>query len=113
MNKLSRFQKTSFNFLLLFLVFFFIYGFVIGENSAGGGGYNGDFQTTFKNLQLFVNNNFLEAIRLTTNNDLYYTNRPPLLYILHSLLNPFSNNKELYRLSVFFISLLVPFFFYL
>jgi hypothetical protein len=61
MNKLSRFQKTSFNFLLLFLVFFFIYGFVIGENSAGGGGYNGDFQTTFKNLQLFVNNNFLEG----------------------------------------------------
>jgi hypothetical protein len=50
---------------------------------------------------------------LTTDNNLYYTNRPPLLYILHSLLNPFSNNKELYRLSVFFISLLVPLFFYL
>jgi hypothetical protein len=113
MNKLSRFQKILFSCLLLFLFFFFIYGFVIGENSAGGGGYNGDFKTTFENLQLFVNNNFLEAIRLTTDNNLYYTNRPPLLYILHSLLNPFSNNKELYRLSVFFISLLVPLFFYL
>lgn len=113
MNKLSRFQKISFSCLLLFLFFFFIYGFVIGENSAGGGGYNGDFQTTFENLQLFVNNNFLEAIKLTTDNNLYYTNRPPLLYILHSFLNPFSKNKELYRLSVFFISLLVPLFFYL
>ena len=113
MNKLSRFQKISFSCLLLFLFLFFIYGFVIGENSAGGGGYNGDFQTTFENLQLFVNNNFLEAIKLTTDNNLYYTNRPPLLYILHSFLNPFSNNKELYRLSVFFISLLVPLFFYL
>ena len=113
MNKLSRLQKISFSCLLLFLFFFYIYGFVTGENSAGGGGYNGDFQTTFDNLQLFVNNNFLEAIKLTTDNNLYYTNRPPLLYILHSFINPFSNNKELYRLSVFFISLLVPFFFYL
>ena len=75
MNKLSRFQKISFSCLLLFLISFFIYGFVTGENSAGGGGYKGDFQTTFENLQLFVNNNFLEAVRLTANNNLYYTNR--------------------------------------
>ena len=113
MNKLYFFHKALLTFLLFFLVFFYIYGYIIGENSAGGGGYNGDFQTTFNNLQLFINNNFFESLKLTTDNNLYYTNRPPLLYILHSFLNPFSNNKEFYRLSVFFISLLVPFFFYL
>ena len=100
-------------FLLFFLITFFIYGFLVGENSAGAGGYNGDLLATFTNLQLFINNNILQSIKLTADNNLYYSNRPPLLYILHSALNPFASDLELYRLSVFIASFLVPLFFYL
>ena len=105
-------KKISF-FLLFFLITFFIYGFLVGENSAGAGGYNGDLLATFTNLQLFINNNILQSIKLTADNNLYYSNRPPLLYILHSAFNPFASDLELYRLSVFIASFLVPLFFYL
>jgi hypothetical protein len=113
MIKLNFPQKISLIFLLFFLIFYFFYGFFIGENSAGGGGDDGDIKSTFKNLKLFVDNNILESIRLTTDHDLYYSNRPPLLYILHSVLNPFASDIEFYKRSVFFVSLLVPLFFYL
>jgi hypothetical protein len=113
MNKLNFFQKTLLAFLAFFLIFFFFYGFIVEENSAGAGGYNGDILATFNNLQLFVNNNILESIKLTRDNSLYYTNRPPLLYILQSALNPFASDLQLYIWSVFFISCLTPFFFYI
>jgi len=113
MNKLNFFQKTSLVFLAFFLIFFFYYGFIVGENSVGAGGYNGDILATFNNLQLFVNNSILESIKLTKDHNLYYTNRPPLLYILQSALNPFASDIELYKWSVFFISCLTPLFFYL
>lgn len=113
MNELNFFQKTSLVFVAFFLIFFFVYGFIVGENSAGAGGYNGDILATFNNLQLFVNNSFLESIKLTNDHNLYYTNRPPLLYILQSALNPFASDIELYKRSVFFISCLTPLFFYL
>ena len=113
MNELNFFQKTSLVFVAFFLIFFFVYGFIIGENSAGAGGSNGDILATFNNLQLFVNNSFLESIKLTNDHNLYYTNRPPLLYILQSALNPFARDIELYKRSVFFISCFTPLFFYL
>ena len=112
MSIVSPFQKILICFLVFLIAIYFLYGFYVNENAAGGGGYNGDLSAVFKNLQLFVNNNFIESIKLTTNNYLYYTNRPPLLYILHSWLNPYSKNLELFRLIVFFISILTPFFFY-
>jgi len=112
MSRASPFQKILVSFLVFLIVIYFLYGFYVNENAAGGGGYNGDLSSVFKNLQLFVNNNFIESIKLTSNNYLYYTNRPPLLYILHSWLNPYSENLELFRLIVFFISILTPFFFY-
>ncbi len=112
MSRVSLFQRILLSFLTSLIVIYFFYGFYINENSAGGGGYNGDLSAVFKNLQLFVNNNFIESIKLTKNNYLYYTNRPPLLYILHSWLNPYSNNLELFRLIVFFISVLTLFLFY-
>ena len=112
MSRVSPFQKILISFLVFLIAIYFVYGFYVNENAAGGGGYNGDLSAVFKNLQLFVNNNFIESIKLTTNNYLYYTNRPPLLYILHSWLNPYSKNLELFRLVVFFISILTPFFFY-
>jgi hypothetical protein len=108
MNIINSLEKKISFFLLFFLIAFFIYGFLVGENSAGAGGYNVDLLATFSNLQLFINNNILQSIKLTADNNLYYSNRPPLLYILHSSLNPFASDLWLYRLSVFFISCLVP-----
>ena len=92
MSRASPFQKILISFLVFLIAIYFLYGFYVNENAAGGGGYNGDLSAVFKNLQLFVNNNFIESIKLTSNNYLYYTNRPPLLYILHSWLNPYSEN---------------------
>ena len=43
----------------------------------------------------------------------FETNRSPLLYMLHGLLNPFAETKIGYRRSVFVISLLVPVLFFL
>lgn len=112
MKKINFFQKILIICLLFLITFSYFYGFYINENIAGGGGYTGDLSAVFKNLQMFVNNKFIDSIKLTTDNNLYYTNRPPLLYILHSWLNPYSNNLELFRLTVFFISFFVPILFY-
>ena len=71
MSRVSLFQRILLSFLTSLIVIYFFYGFYINENSAGGGGYNGDLSAVFKNLQLFVNNNFIDSIKLTTNNYLY------------------------------------------
>ena len=113
MNNLNLSQKIILNIISFFLIFFFIYGFLIKENSAGAGGYTGDLLATFNNLQLFINNNFYQAIKLTPDSNAYYSNRPPLFYILHSIFNPFAGDLKKYIYSVFFISSLVPIFFYL
>jgi hypothetical protein len=113
MKDLNSSQKIILNIISFFLIFLFIYGFLIGENSAGAGGYNGDLLATFSNLQLFINNNFYQAIKLTANSEVYYSNRPPLFYILHSIFNPVAGDLKKYIYSVFFISSLVPIFFYL
>ena len=113
MKNLNLSQKIILNIISFFLIFFFIYGFLIEENSAGAGGYKGDLLATFSNLQLFINNNFYQAIKLTANSEVYYSNRPPLLYILHSIFNPVAGDLKKYIYSVFFISSLVPIFFYL
>ena len=113
MKDLYSSQKIILNIISFFLIFLFIYGFLIEENSAGAGGYNGDLLATFSNLQLFINNNFYQAIKLTANSEVYYSNRPPLFYILHSIFNPVAGDLKKYIYSVFFISSLVPIFFYL
>ena len=100
-------NKTNY-FISLILVFFsfgyFVFGFIVGENSAGAGGYNGDFLHVWPNLQIYLNNDLKAAI---TSQD-FYSNRSPLAYIIHKYLNPLTNNQFNYRLSVFFISLLIP-----
>ena len=104
--------KSSYKFLAIVLIllsfFSFFAGFYLDENSAGGGAYNGDWKFLWGNLQLFINNDFYAAI---THENLL-TNRTPLLYILHSSLNPFVENEIFYRRSVFIISLTVPMLFY-
>ena len=53
-------QKNSyykfFSFILIFLsISSFFFGFIYGENSAGAGTLNNDFQNVWKNLQTFLN----------------------------------------------------------
>ena len=100
-------SKNSILFFLssfLILVYFF-YGYYVDENSAGAGGYGGDFQSIWNNLKILE-----ESIILNINNSSYNDSRPPLSYILHILFNPFINDQELFRHSVLLISLIVPFF---
>ena len=96
------FNTNSFTILI---VIYFFYGFIIGENSAGAGPY--DFELIWSNLELIK-----QSIFLNLDNQLYNDSRPPLSYIIHSLINPFSKDKESFRLSVLIISCLVPILFF-
>ena len=90
-------------FLSIIILSYFFYGFYSDENSAGAGGYNGDFNLIWDNLILLK-----EGIILNLNSPDYSDSRPPLSYILHIYLNPFINNQEEFRISNLIISLLVP-----
>ena len=104
-------EKISHNFFVFSLssiiLIYFFYGFFTNENAAGAGGYNGDFKLIWQNLTLFK-----EGIIVNLNNYNYNDSRPPLSYILHILLNPFTYNIEVFRLSNFLISFLIPFLLY-
>ena len=106
-------EKINFhnNYILLplsiFLIFNFFYGFYANENSAGAGGYEGDFKLIWNNLQLFQ-----QGIIGNFDNPLYTDSRPPLSYMLHTIFNPFVNEKEAFRLSTLFISSIVPLLFF-
>ena len=71
-------------FFSLILVVYYIYGFYIDENSAGAGGYTGDFEIIWGNLLLLQDDIFSNLNSLS-----YRDSRPPTAYILHILLNPF------------------------
>jgi len=103
------------SFLLILLsTFSFFLGFYLDENSAGGGSYVGDWVFAWSNLQTFLNNDIFTAIKITSevNIEEYGSNRPPLLYMLHKLFNPFAESEIGYRRSVFIISLAIPILFY-
>jgi len=94
-------------FFLLIIISFFI-GFFLNENSAGAGGEKGDFSLIWNNLILFKTNHTLDAIK----SELYSDSRTPFLYIIHNLLNPYTNDKFSFRVSVFFFSILIPLVFF-
>ena len=107
-EKIIQINQNTFalSFSIIILIYFF-YGFFTNENAAGAGGYNGDFKLIWQNLTLFK-----EGIIVNLNNYNYNDSRPPLSYILHILLNPFTYNIEVFRLSNFIISFLIPFLLY-
>ena len=78
-------SKDNYKILPFILIFFslssFFLGFYLDENSAGAGGYFGDWVNLLPNIQLFLNNDILTAI----NHEDYYSNRSPLLYILQKI----------------------------
>ena len=95
--------------LLIFISFSsFFLGFYLDENSAGAGSHLGDWIFAWPNIQLFISQNVYDSIH----SENYLSNRPPLLYILHKLFNPFIETEMGYRRSVFIVSLTTPFLFY-
>jgi hypothetical protein len=107
-EKIIQINPNIFVFSLsIIILIYFFYGFFTNENAAGAGGYNGDFKLIWQNLTLFK-----EGIIVNLNNYNYNDSRPPLSYILHILLNPFTYNIEVFRLSNFLISFLIPFLLY-
>ena len=97
------------NFLTLLIYSSFILGFVFNENSIGSGDYGGDLHWMWINFEIYKTNDLWTAIHHPD----FFGNRTPLLYILHILFNPFINNIDTYRFTVFCISFLGPIIFYL
>ena len=100
--------------ILTYLIFFFIilsffFGFYFDENSAGAGRYDGNISWILENIEIFKYNQLKNAIF----HENLFGNRPPLIYILNELFNPFIYEYEKYRVFVFTLSLTGPFFIYL
>ena len=107
MNQQNLYKFTCAILALLAITSYF-FGFYFDENSAGAGGYDGDFKHIYNNLKIFLKHDFATSISHPD----YVDSRPPSSYILHELLNPFANNEVNFRRSVFFVSLSVPVLFY-
>ena len=114
-SKLNNNNKIL-NKIQLILIFTtivsFIVGFYIRENSAGAGGFNGDFVHVWKNLKTFKKNTIIDSINITAkkNSSLEEENyfqgtRPPLIYILQSI-NPLIFSQKSFFINSFFISAL-------
>lgn len=103
-EKKINFYDVQFLFLSFLIIIYFFYGFFTNENSAGAGGYNGDFKLIWSNLLLLK-----EGLFINIDNPEYNDSRSPLSYILHILFNPFIDNKQEFRNSTFVISLIVPY----
>ena len=103
-EKIEQDNQNTFVFSLsLIILIYFFYGFFSNENTAGAGGYNGDFKLIWENLAIFK-----EGIIVNLNNHNYTDSRTPLSYIVHALFNPFIYNEEVFRLSNLLISSSIP-----
>ena len=108
MKNFDLYKYTSI-FLIVLAVSSYFVGFYLNENSAGSGSFDGDFGHIWRNLYLFVNND----INSSLNHPDYHDSRLPASYLMHEFLNPFIETKIGFRRSVFIISLLLPFLFFL
>jgi hypothetical protein len=118
----NYYKQNFFKFLSIFLIFltviFFFYGFLVGENSAGAGGFKGDFDNFWTTLQTFLNNDILTSIKISGEivmpgqERLYISSRTPLIFIFNKVFNPFVESKINFIRSIFFFSLLAPILFY-
>jgi hypothetical protein len=120
-------NKTNFlYYFLISLIFgYFVIGFFFLENAAGGGNIN-ELNHHWENFQIFLNNSFLEAVKLTKGGEdaygmTYDSSRSPLVPIIQAFFLSFFNisreyipeNLFYFRFIVFLISLITPFLFYL
>ena len=105
------FQKICdkfFNLIIFVPILSYFYGFYFNENSVGMGDYAVDSDWIKKNIQIFLLNDLKDAIFHPE----LFGNRPPLIYIINKLFNPFFYDFEKYRLTVFLLSLIGPLIFY-
>jgi len=90
--------------LLVYLSYFLSYFF--GEDSIGGG--DNDLTWIWQNFEIFKSNDILSAIR----DEKFFGNRTPLLYIINIYLNPFIENIDSYRFSIFIFFIISPIIFF-
>lgn len=100
-------------FLIIFSIFSFFYGYSIEENSAGGGLV--DFTNTWSNQKIFNDYDLIEAIKNTKTSEIYpyISSHFPTSFILNKIFNPFSNDKEKFLDSIFFINIFLPIIFFI
>lgn len=108
MNKLNKLKYISF-FLSFLIIFSYFLGFYFNENSAGAGGYNGDISWILNNIKIFQENSLINSI---FHKELF-GNRPPLIYALNKIFNPYFYEYEKYRYTVFYLSLIGVYILYL
>ena len=106
-------NNTLYMILILFSLSSFIYGFVIREDSAGGGKI--DFLNTWTNQKIFNENTTIASIKNTKTSEikLSINSHFPSSYIINKFLNPFSKNKENFLISIFILNIFLPIIFFL
>ncbi len=103
-SKNSDFEKyASYSILVITLLSFFI-GFILRENSAGGGLI--DFKHEWHNYNLLKNDN----LAFLFGN--YEASRFPLFHFLNIKLNPFINSQKDFLFSFFIYSFFLIFIYY-
>ena len=78
MMNLRTEKKIILTIVSLTMISFF-FGFIIDENSGGGGDYFGDIILIWENQKIFFKNTLVEAIA----HEDYLDRRSPLAYIIH------------------------------
>ena len=81
----KKYNLKIYDLIIFFPIISFAIGFYLNENSAGAGGFNGDFSWIKKNIEIFEKNNLIDAILHSD----FFGNRSPLIYIINKFLNPF------------------------
>ena len=118
-------NQVILNNLLTAVIFIsFIVGFFLEENSAGGGNID-ELKHHWRNFQLFLNNDFFTAIKLTAGGsdalgNSYSSSRTPLIPIIQAFFISFFNVKKIFipedlfyfRFVIFILSLSAPIIFY-
>ena len=108
MQNVKYSDKVILLILTCLILISYAFGFIFNENSAGGAAV--DFENTKRNILLFKNNSFFDAIELTTNPDKYVfrSTRAPGFYVFNKYLNPFTTNIFFFQAYITIFSLLIP-----
>ena len=101
--RFSIIKKIRFNWIYYFIstiiIFSYLLGFVLNENSGGGG------KSDFEGHVWFVVQSFKESFLYTINNYGKWKEAVwPLHHIIHAFLNPFSYSQSTLKLSHFIYS---------
>ena len=83
MQNISNSNKLTLIIFIFLIIISYVAGFVFNENSSGGAVE--DFVNTKKNILVFENNSFFEAIKLTAtkDNEVFQSTRAPGFYIFN------------------------------